>query len=146
MHPFLHLSTVCLGAALITLGKLNLHKQVDKVLNLICVVADWVAAQRCLNGLLTLVPTLHILLSMFIWQLASEDQVQFTSICIYLKLLFHSSMFCCVCQMWVIKCSSIWGQYSDSIMPNISYQQLSEKKGKGNKEQIDGRNSLVDLH
>lgn len=40
MHTFLQSGTICLREALITLGELNLHKQVDKVLNLICLVAD----------------------------------------------------------------------------------------------------------
>lgn len=42
---------------LIAWGKLNLCKQVDKVLKLIYLDADWSAAQWCLNRLLTSVPT-----------------------------------------------------------------------------------------
>lgn len=58
---WLHTSPICLGIELIAWGKLNLCKQVDKVLNLIYLDADWSAAQPCLNRLLTPVPTPLIL-------------------------------------------------------------------------------------
>lgn len=40
---------------------MNLFKQVDKVLNLIYLDADWSGVERCLNRLLTPVPTPLIL-------------------------------------------------------------------------------------
>lgn len=50
---------------LIAWGKLNLCKQVDKVLKLIYLDADWSAAQWCLNRLLTSVPTLPFFFFLF---------------------------------------------------------------------------------
>lgn len=47
-------------------GKLNSCKQVDKVLKLIYLDADWSAAQWCLNRLLTSVPTLPFFFSFFL--------------------------------------------------------------------------------